>query len=223
MRGEAMAYFMTNVTMAWGANAKQAFLDADSDKPFDNLPYANPDEVKLTAPETEHKYTIGHGYRVIADRAPKKALWQARKAEYAITDLASILGQTVVSEKFRLLVEKYEPGVHQFIPVDIYDKVGGPVSSRRYWLNVCRRKDCVDPVRSKFEWKTDYSGVTGYWDDRAHPDSKLVFSKEKIGDMHLWVNPHLLVHRDFYASSAFMEGAKAAGITGMLFAQHPEV
>src|SRR5262245_18653504 len=93
----AMAYFMTNATMAWGAHAKCAFLDADGDKPFDNLPYAKPDEVKLTAPETEHKYTIGHGYRVIADRAPKKALWQARKAEYAITDLASIFGQTIVS------------------------------------------------------------------------------------------------------------------------------
>jgi hypothetical protein len=220
-----MAYFMTNVTMAWGANAKQAFLDADGDEPFNNLPYANPDEVELPAPEKERKYTIGHGYRVKADRAPKKALWQARKAEYAITDLASVLGQTIVSEKFRLLVEKYEPGVHQFIPVDIYDKVGGPVSSRRYWLNVCRRKDCVDPVRSKFEWKTDYSGVTGYWDDRPHPGSKLVFSKEKIGDMHLWVNPHLPASKsqNFYASSAFMEGAEAAGITGMLFAQHPEV
>jgi hypothetical protein len=129
----------------------------------------------------------------------------------------------VVSEKFRALVENHEPGVHQFIPVDIYDKVGGPVSSHRYWLNVCRRKDCVDPVRSKFEWKTDYSGVTGYWDNRAHPDSRLVFSKDKIGDTHLWVNPHLLVHRNFYASSTFVEAAKAAEITGMLFAEHPEV
>src|SRR5262245_20260484 len=215
-----MAYFMTDATSYWSGEVDQAFLDADGDKPFDNLPYANPDEVKLTAPETEHKYTIGHGYRVIADRAPKKALWQAREAEYAITDIASILGQAVVSEKFRALVEKHEPGVHQFIPVDIYDKVGGTPSSRHYWFNVCRRKDCVDAVRSKFEWKTDYSGVTGYWDDRAHPDSKLVFSKEKIGDMHLWVNPHLLVFKNFYASSAFVEAAKAAGITGMMLAEH---
>ena len=217
-----MAYFMVDATMAW-SHVKQAFLDADSKEPFNNLPYANPDEVQLTAPETEHKYTIGHGYRVVPDRAPRKALWQVRKAEYAITDIASIFGQTVVSEKFRQLVESLEPDVHQFIPVDIYDKPGGAVSSRRYWLNVCRRKDCVDPVRSKFEWVTDYSGVTGFWDDEAHPDSKLVFSKEKIGDMHLWVNPHLLVHKNFYASSSFMEAAKAAGITGMFFAEHPEV
>ena len=84
-----------------GGHAKRAFLDADSEKPFDNLPYANPDEVNLPAPDKEDKYTIGHGYRVIADRAPKKALWQARKAEYAITDIASILGQTVVSDAAR--------------------------------------------------------------------------------------------------------------------------
>jgi hypothetical protein len=217
-----MAYFMTDATMAWGGNVKQAFLDATSDQPFNNLPYANPEEVKLSAPEREYKYTIGHGYRVIADHVPKKALWRARKAEHAITDIASILGQTVVSEKFKELAEKFEPGVHQFIPVDIYDKAGGAISSRRYWLNVCRRKDCVDPVRSKFEWVTDYSGVSGFWDDRAHPDSKLVFSKEKIGEMHLWVNPHLLAYRNFYASSTFVDAAKAAGMTGMFFAEHPE-
>lgn len=217
-----MVYFMTDATMVWG-HPKRAFLDADSDQPFNNLPYANPDEVKLTAPEKERKFTIGHGYRVKPDHAPKKALWRARKAEYAITDIASILGQTVVSEKFRLLVENYEPGVHQFIRVDIYDKADGTAASRHYWLNVCRRKDCVDPVRSKFEWVADYSGVTGFWDDRAHPDSKLVFSKELVGDMHLWVNPHLLVRQNFYASSIFVEAAKAVGITGMLFAEYPEV
>jgi hypothetical protein len=220
---KAMVYFMTDATMAWGPPLlTRRFLDADSDQPFNNLPYADPDEVKLTAGETEDQYTIGHGYRVAADRAPKKALWQARKNAYAITDIASILGQTLVSEKFKDLVESREPGVHQFIPVDIFDKAGGAISSRHYWLNVCRRKDCVDPVRSKFEWIIDYSGVTGFWDDQAHPDSKLTFSKEKIGDMGLWVNPHLLVHRNFYASTGFMEAARAAGMTGMLFAEHPE-
>ena len=216
-----MVYFMTDATASW-EQVKHAFLDADSDQPFNNLPYANPDEVKLTAPEKEHKFTIGHGYRVTPDRAPKKALWQARNPEYAITDIASILGQTVVSEKFRLLVENYEPGVHQFIPVDIYDKAGATACSRRYWLNVCRRKDCVDPVQSKFEWVADYSGVTGFWNDRAQPDSKLVFSKELVGNMHLWVNPHLLVRQSFYASSIFVEAAKAEGISGMLFAEYPE-
>src|SRR5262249_50863791 len=145
------------------------------------------------------------------DRVPKQALWQVRKAEYAITDIASIFGQTIVSEKFRELVESREPGVHQFMPVDVFGKVGGAAPSHRYWLNVCQRKDCVDPVASKFEWVKDYSGVTGFWNDRAHPDSKLVFSKEKIGNMQLWVNPHLLVHRNFYASTAFVQAAKAAG------------
>jgi hypothetical protein len=218
-----MACFMTDATMPWGANLTRKFLDADSAQPFNNLPYANPDEVRLTALETEQKFTIGHGYRVIADRAPKKALWHARKAAYAITDIASILGQTLVSEKFKALVESLEPGVHQFMPVDVFDKPDGPVASHRYWLNVCHRKDCVDPVRSKFKWVADYTGVTGFWEDRAHPDSKLTFSLEKIGAMHLWVNPHLLGQRNFYVSSAFMDAANAAGITGILVAEHPEV
>src|SRR5882724_631775 len=51
--GQAVVYFMTDATMSWGAHAKRAFLDADSDQPFNNLPYANPDAVKLTAPERE--------------------------------------------------------------------------------------------------------------------------------------------------------------------------
>jgi hypothetical protein len=50
-----------------------------------------------------------------------------------IPDFLTIASKHVASDGFRQLVEELEPGVHQFIPVTLYDRDDIPVD-RPYWL-----------------------------------------------------------------------------------------
>lgn len=49
----------------------------------------------------------------------------------------------------------------------------------------------------------------------AVPGAKLVFSRERIGKHHIWVDPYVVAAEYFYASDAFGEAAVAEGITGL--------
>ena len=47
----------------------------------------------------------------------------------------------LVTEKFKQIVERFEPDVHQFLPVDI--EQGGKVIAKRYFFYICNRLDTL--------------------------------------------------------------------------------
>lgn len=123
-----------------------------------------------------------------------------------------------VSEAFRSVIEAFEPGVHQFFPVDVVNKRGG-VLAKRYLFVVCNRIDSLDHEKTERLWwsmealmkgagmwkrrsdlKTSPEIITKNWtipdganldDPEWYKQDKLVFDKEKIGGRHIWVDKHL--------------------------------
>ena len=225
-----MVYFVADETASW-ERAKRGMLDGKTEQALRDLPFAgDPDSLGLTVLEKRASYTIGHGLHVVPDGAPTRAWWSGR-GKYALPDFAAVLGYQLVSEDFRALIEEFEPGVHQFIPVDVYKtRDGEELWGTWYWLNICNRIDSTDhdAMRQAGWFHTDIAGTKqrGMWrfDRKATRWNKppIIFSREGIGNAILWVDPYLNP-RNFYARDVFAQAVQDRGLTGCSLTQQQEV
>jgi hypothetical protein len=53
-------------------------------------------------------------------------------------DIFSMPNINAVSERFKAIVEEFEPGVHQFIPIQLKRKDGTPYEEQYYVFNACK-------------------------------------------------------------------------------------
>lgn len=184
---------------------------------------ADPETLDLNALEREY-YSKGngamhHGYRVNSDKMPKIMLWPGRNNALPEVIMHNCLA---VSPRFRDLVEQFEPGVHQFFPVDMYKDLNNDPVATYYWINVCNRIDSINTEKTNFKWTLDYTGKHGFWDERGVQDPKMIFSTEKTKNFHLWVDPNILQFRHFYVSNAFADAARAANFPGLALGEREE-
>ena len=206
---------------------QRRFLDCAVDDPLAALPYADAAAVELRAPEKEHVYSLGHGYPVELPEAAYKAQWLAQAREHELPDIASIRGEIIVSERFKALAERLEPGAHQFILIDISRGPSEQPYARYYGLNVCNRIDSTDASameREGWYWRPDYAGGRSHWRKRGEgPRLPIVFNRKQIAARHLWVDTYLAPYSNFFASNAFVDATRSEGLTGLLLTQHQEV
>ena len=156
------------------------------------------------------------GYWVKPETLPQKILWANGKQP-----LPDILPWMAVSARFRDLVEAFEPGVHQFVPVAIYKARKGEPVATYYWFIVGQRLESVDAQRSTFLWEDN----TGLWVDsildtttwRKTPieGAKLFFDEDKISGHHIWHEPQLPAQNARLCSNAFAKAAQDAAFTGL--------
>lgn len=199
------------------------FLDKPNESNFEGVVYEqDPGTLDLRAVEREFlakgNTAMEHGYRVVGTEVPKKLLWDG--GSKAVPEL--ILKNCIaVSSRFRDLVERFEPGVHQFFPVAIYKERDGAPVADYFWINVCNRIDSVHDNATTYQKKLDYEGRP-FWSRVGRNDAKLVFSREKIGPMHLWVDPNIIGPNHFYVSNAFAEAARAEEFLGLSLSEREE-
>ncbi|NJM81901.1 MAG: hypothetical protein HC844_04820 [Tabrizicola sp.] len=126
---------------------------------------------------------------------------QSRMPDFAIAQLAQ-----VCSAKFRDVVEALEPGVHQFVPVEVVRKNGDHVADM-FWFVPCNRLDtlALDLLRPPVNERGFYRGGSA---------SRTVFSRDRIGDHHVWIDKRF-VRGFIWVSDAFHEAAVAAGLIGL--------
>jgi hypothetical protein len=203
------------------------------DAAWADLAFEDPDAVDVVAKGAASRTvsrTIGLGYRVLPDSGPKKFLWKSKTKlppDYAFGNNEAML----VSSRFRDLVEQFEPGLHQFLPVDMFNaKDATQPFDRYYWFVCCTLIDSLDPDHTTLEWKGFYDQLTdcglrrGLW-SYQHSETnppKAVFSLKAIGERHLWRDPYYT--RDYVNSSdAFGDALIAAGLTGFGLRQYEQI
>ena len=94
-------------------------------------------------------------------------------------DFGHLHGSPLVTERLKALIERFEPGVHQFWPMPVEDEAGER-AAMRYWLTVCNRIDAFDKERS-------VPPVTGLlYIGFGREGSRPVLRSEVIGNCHLW-------------------------------------
>lgn len=184
------------------------------------IKYAEPDKVHPRA-FGENVSVRQQGYWVNADTMPQKYLWANGGKP-----LPDVLPGFVVSTGFRNLVEQFELGVHQYVPVQIFSSREGEPVATYYWFIVGQRLDSVDRECTTFKWKAPVDDPqSGYWSDREMdkktfkvirlPDAKLVFSNQQIAGHHIWHDPHLLTFGNGLCSDEFVEAVSSSGMTGV--------
>ena len=160
---------------------------------------------------------------------PTKMRWKSQRPIPDFTKSRCI----TVSERAKSVIEQFEPGVHQFIPVD-FQYANTDKWERRYFLNVCHRIDSMDNEKATmvlktvfvaprnaniYRWRPVSNFVSNNEQHLIPPHlssatkSKLVFSRAKIGNKHLWFDKFLGYGP--YLSDELGAAFTTAGLTGL--------
>lgn len=132
-------------------------------------------------------------------------------------DFDAVFGGEVVSERLKNAIEDIEPGVHQFVPVEIFHKDGRPYEKPFWFFVICTCLDAINP---------EMGGVTkqvGY-DFENHPDrytwkilrgdgrDKLAFYKHLIEGRAAWRDRRYITGN--FLSDALLARMKNEGMEG---------
>lgn len=176
---------------------------------------------------------VGHsacGRALIPDHLPKGFYTEGYHLSRSPLRDAEVCPEgPLVSDAFRDLVEDFEPGRHQFIPMEIYasqttrakappekrealirhDKVWLYKVATRALMVVCNRLDTMDRTLST------PINERGFWRGSLKQDgARLVLSRALIGGCHLWCDR--FVSNKQFMSDELARAIEARGLTGIL-------
>ena len=141
-----------------------------------------------------------------------------------IPDMARVFGFMMVSQKYKGLVEKFEPGVHQFSPVEVYWDKDEPPIGTYYFFNICNRLDSTDRENTTWRWSSGAGGSAWMPTDtkqKAVVGLELVFRKGANGNAAIWCDKYLSDAN--ICSDAFHDATVAAGCGGINYIHCEEV
>ena len=194
---------------------------------WDVVEFRDPTEVDIIA-KAKLNPAMSYGYAVAPESAPHAVIWQSRRQlplDYALGNNKIVL----VSKRFREMVEGFEPGVHQFLPVAIlHSKNDSEPFDTFYWFVCCALIDSLDPEQTTLTWRGFYDECMEdglrrgewYFDQSVEPKPKPVFDLQAIGGHHLWRDPYINGRTMVHCSAEFGEELIEAGLTG--FALNPK-
>jgi hypothetical protein len=146
------------------------------------------------------------GRRINEEYVPTKFLWGGPKNR-KLPDAIYGRGMLLVSDRIQEIIERFEPGLHQFFPIDVIYTSNSELARKVFFLNICTRLDSVDhelttAKKGSVMWRPDLGG-------------ELVFNMDQIGSHHLWHDKH--VYNGRMLSDALHDAMVEAGITGLVF------
>lgn len=131
--------------------------------------------------------------------------------------LPDIFHNCIITNHVRDAIEALEPGVHQYLPFELYYKDGTPVPGERWYLNICNRLDTIAPEHCNIGV---YPDVGKYFTGNGPPDVKVW--KHKVAGHAIW--SEWKYNNRTYVSDALADALKAMGAHGWAFRQYlPEV
>jgi hypothetical protein len=164
------------------------------------------------------------GRAVDPANVPNKVQWKDRHSPRSIPDFST--GPFLhISARAKALIEEFETGIHQFLPVEFVD-IDGNFLEQRWFLAVCNRLDTINRqhVQGFLLWRSKiWTPIQDFIRDM--PDEipegydtsikpKLVFSSAGIGGAHMWCDKHLTGGGPFI-SDELAAAIKANGLTGL--------
>ena len=127
-------------------------------------------------------------------------------------------GYKVVSERFREVVERIEPGVHQFEPIRVVRKSGEEIGTW-YWLFCCNWLDSLSRAETTLP-PIVVNGEMRGWRETVR-GAQMVFSRPRIGGRHMWIDKFIGLP-NVYVSGTLKEAISAAGLEGVTWRHYPE-
>ena len=156
-----------------------------------------------------------HGLQAIdEDLLPKDFV--LAKPYKALGDIVLLGVGVAVTARFRELIEKLEPGRHQFRPIKIIQRSGETYSNEYFTLRVLTALDAWDRERSDPGcWKKSVriAKMRAPLGDHAHG---IAMSRSEIGDHHIWrgfvSQENGISGFDYYVSDSLKAAIDQAGL-----------
>jgi len=146
------------------------------------------------------------GVPVDMSHLPTKVVWGGAKRK--LTDIQRTRSRFLVRDNFRQVVERLEPGLHQFQPVELVWEDGSHAADF-FWFNPCARVDGMDRDHTTFE----LSEKSGLW--KRTNNGRFVASLAKVAGHHVWIDPRISAFSYPFVSEAFRSAMADAGVTGI--------
>ena len=131
----------------------------------------------------------GAGHSLIGRPVPKRATQTDSKK---LVDIFPLPGFVCVGERFRAIVESFEPGVHEFYPIELRSRKGVLYEEPYFLINVCQSFDAILVKGIDLEWgRMAAVGLEGMpYPRRLVTGAKppLPISKPTIAGRHLWLD-----------------------------------
>lgn len=201
-----------NIKPEWGYYPKVELLDGD----INQVNAINPVDDGGVAWSSRRG-----GVPVDGTHFPKRVKWDDAKGN-PVPDFDK-MPTLNVSERAKKLIENVEPGVHQFFPVEYFDRNGDSLETR-YWFVVCNRIDSLDREHSIMVlyrgevWRPPSDLVRRGEPIPDHIDlkqpAKIVFNLKAIGNAQLWHDKHL-DGGGVYISDELAQRLKDEALTGL--------
>ncbi|WP_420411124.1 imm11 family protein [Roseibium sp.] len=124
-------------------------------------------------------------------------------------DVFPMPGCNAVNQRFKDLVEEFEPGVHQFIPIELRNEAGDPLTENHYVFNCMVSVDTVLVKESGLQWEIDEPSGQSFLDILTF-EHDMVLSRPAIGGRHLWQGLYLqpISSGGVFCSDAFQKELK---------------
>lgn len=148
-----------------------------------DIRYLVPGKVDGVAKLSKHM-RMNEGYPVEPSDVPTKMLWgDSRKA---VPDFIVYGSTPIVSERVKAIIEEYEPGAHQFLPLDMYHRKATQPFARHYWFVICKLIDTIDEKATTYQLEmSPWAEGVGFY-DTTNRDGHLIHSRKKITGNSCW-------------------------------------
>lgn len=164
----------------------------------------------LDPPKPEPFYFgISTNRYIDASRMPTKVRLKSAWSK-PIPDLFPLPGLNGVNQRFRDLVETFEPGLHQFFPLKLFGRDGSPLDGTYYIFNCAVGIDAIIHTTAEPKWATNMAGMPILFTGQ---EKKFELSRQAIGDRHLWCGKTVAIW-ELFASDVFYEAIKRNKIVG---------
>ena len=132
-----------------------------------------------------------------------------------IYDYSGALPTRVVSQRFRDVVEEIDPGVHQFVPVEIVNRAGNPCKGGPWYFFRVQR--VLSAINMEGSSNIPPVGVGGSDHGDANriqinSNAKLVVNADQVSSIGIWHDKRSPQHR--FVSEKVLSRMKDAGLTG---------
>ena len=181
--------------------------DVKKVKPEEDLPEFGPDCIMRA-------HYFRSGKRLQTEHIPTQIRPKRRKGR--LPDYAGHALAQVCSQAFRDVVEQHDPGLHQFVPVEIVWKDGSVYEVPYYWLIPGVRLKSLHPTLSNppLDKHRHYDGFTSFGKPGPGPVQP-VFQAEIVKDHDFFCEYGLTGY--LYASEKLKDALTTANLTGVGF------
>ncbi|MGL4236843.1 imm11 family protein [Tabrizicola sp.] len=140
-------------------------------------------------PKTKPPFGFSAGVWIDPARMPTSARQTDKPAMCNIFTLPGLNG---VGARFKEIVERLEPGKHQFFPLKLRRKNDEPIEGEWFIFNACEKFDeiLVKYMKpEKVKWAKKFNGTPLMHCERG--TKVLTFSRPQIAGRHFWITDYL--------------------------------